>query len=503
VVDLWLADRGAELAGDVVALACDNGSDFDYHDLPHPTHGPQRSVINVLRDFAAEHPRAQPDLNITSFVVTSREARRALDAACMVGKGWWTDAWWPKAVASGLMHIGNRSWDHHHEALPHAFSHGAPRGTFLTIDNKRLADIEIAQAGRYLREHAPNPGDALFSYPYGESNRYLIEDYFPGEDSGVMAAFTSRAGFLEAGSGRWQVPRFVCGRDWNSAAGLEAILEAARDRKRAWARPPEAAALTTSQGARPAKGRLGEFAEFVATRIEPIEGWMHIEAALLSAHLAAVQRELGHAGATLEIGVFHGKYLAALYALSQPGERVVGVDLFVGSRSHDEEVKRVHANVAAACGDDERLKVVVADSMTLTTGRLREETGGGVRFLSIDGGHTRELVLHDLEAAAPLLEPGGIMALDDAFSNTTPGVNEGIMEFFFRHRPELAPFATCYNKLFVTTPDHHSRYLRETVKFLDQVSWLPTHERTRARRRENADAGFVPELFGYEIVAFL
>jgi predicted O-methyltransferase YrrM len=225
---------------------------------------------------------------------------------------------------------------------------------------------------------------------------------------------------------------------------------------------------------------------------------------LLTEHLSRVQRAVGIGGATLEIGVFQGKYLAALYALSQAGEAVVGVDLFVGSQDTRADARRVHANIVAACGSDERLKIVVADSMTLTSGRLREETGGAdLRFLSIDGGHTRELVLHDLEASAGLLAPGGIIALDDAFSSTTPGVTEGIMQFFLERRPQLAPFATCYNKLFVTTPDFHPRYLREALVFLERTRWLPTHERTLQRRRENDASGFTPFLFGYEVVAFL
>lgn len=505
VVDAWLSGRTGELEGRIAAITCDNGADFDYLDLPHPTAGVQRSVFNILRDFAVEHPGRQPALNVTSFAIVSPDARVELDRLCMLGKGWWTDAWWPAAVKDGSMHIGNGSWDHRHEALPDSYSMGARRGTFLPVTTHRLADHEIRQSADYLRAHAPNPGAALFAYPYGETNAFLTREYFPefGDELGIKAAFTDRAGFLEAGVGRWEIPRLVFGRDWTSAEELQGILDGAADRTRAWKpvrkEPPPAALVAPSR-----QGKAGEFHQFFYEKVEPIPGWLFLEAALLTAHLAGVQRELDVHGPTLEIGVYRGKYLAALYRLSRPGERVVGVDLFVGSSNLAADVETVRANIAAACGEAGRLKMLVADSLELTSERLARDGGEKTfRFISIDGGHTREIVFRDLETAFPMLQRGGIIALDDVFNHTTPGVVEGVAEFFMRHKPALAPFALCANKMFVTTPDFHARYLRETLAFIEGANWLPTHESTLHRRRENTAGGFTPTMYGYEIIPFL
>ena len=71
VVSRWLASP-ASLDGErLVALTCDDGADFDYFDLPHPTAGVQRSVMNLLRDFERTNPGAQPGLHVTSFVIVS------------------------------------------------------------------------------------------------------------------------------------------------------------------------------------------------------------------------------------------------------------------------------------------------------------------------------------------------------------------------------------------------------------------------------------------------
>lgn len=244
--------------------------------------------------------------------------------------------------------------------------------------------------------------------------------------------------------------------------------------------------------------------EFVSSRVDPIPGWLHLEAALITAHVTEVQRSLGIRGAVLELGVFKGKYLSLLYGLSAAPEAVVGVDAFIGASDTEGVAREVRANVARACGEADRLRIVVADTLHLTAARLRDAAAErSFRFISVDAGHTRELVLHDMEVVTPLLEAGGVLALDDVFNHTTPGVTEGVWEYFFRERPALAPFAHCYNKLFVTTPDHHGRYLAAAWEFAERMASPEASARTLARRRENDAVDFRPAMFGYEIAPFL
>jgi hypothetical protein len=118
VVDQVIGAADRDLTG-CVALTCDDGSAFDFHDLDHPTHGPQRSLFNCLQDFIAERgAQAQPDLHLTSFVIASPEARERMDQACLAGLGWMGEDWWREANESGLMAIENHSWDHNHPGYP-------------------------------------------------------------------------------------------------------------------------------------------------------------------------------------------------------------------------------------------------------------------------------------------------------------------------------------------------------------------------------------------------
>ena len=214
--------------GDAVAITCDDGPDFDFHDLVHPTYGPQRSVFNVLKDSAALFPRDRPP-HATSFVIVSPDARTELDVTCMAGQGWWNDHWWAPAASSGRLHVGNHSWDHNHETLSSSFAREAVRGSFRVVDTREFADAQIRRAQERLRAIAPNPGDRLFAYPYGESSPYLVEEYFPRFHSeiGVEAAFGDLPEPVHSGSDRWNLPRFICGRDWRSAEDLVQMLSRA------------------------------------------------------------------------------------------------------------------------------------------------------------------------------------------------------------------------------------------------------------------------------------
>ncbi len=226
VVDALL--HGLAITERSVAISLDAGTDFDFHDLPHPVHGNQRSMLNILRDFIAQHGEgAQPLLHATAFVVASPAAREDMDRGCLIGKGWYRDAWWNAAVQSGLLGVANHSWDHNHPAVRSTANRPAT-GTFRCIDHRDLADYQVRQARDYLESTAPNAATGLFAYPYGDANDYLVAEYFPlGESvTGARAAFGTQPGHVGTGANRWHLPRYVCGRDWRSPDDLRHLLRA-------------------------------------------------------------------------------------------------------------------------------------------------------------------------------------------------------------------------------------------------------------------------------------
>ncbi|MEP7262472.1 MAG: polysaccharide deacetylase family protein, partial [Usitatibacter sp.] len=187
-----------------VGLTFDDGSDFDFHDLPHPSQGPQRGMAGILRDFRARHGAgAQPQLHATSFAIVSPAAREELDRSCMIGCRWWNDGWWPRAEAEGLLAVESHGWDHNHDSLAHTAA-SAPKGAF-DLRTVQDADAEIAQASRVLRRLRGREGEVLFAYPYGVPNHYLAGDYLPNRMAhhGVYAAFSTDPVPVSAASSRW------------------------------------------------------------------------------------------------------------------------------------------------------------------------------------------------------------------------------------------------------------------------------------------------------------
>ncbi|HLX29619.1 MAG TPA: polysaccharide deacetylase family protein [Casimicrobiaceae bacterium] len=222
----WLYEEDLSPGDDarLVAFTFDDGPDFDFHDLPHPTWGVQRSMLNVMRDFHRDAGTgAQPQLHATSFVIVSPEARRELDRTCMIGRDWWRDDWWTDAVASGLMSIASHSWNHNHPSLRECDEAAA---TFRSIDGLVAAEEQIARAAAFLRAKVPNDGDALFAYPYGEASDYLVDDYFPrhGGRLGIRGAFACGGAPVTMQSNPWRLPRYVFGHDWKTPDDLIAML---------------------------------------------------------------------------------------------------------------------------------------------------------------------------------------------------------------------------------------------------------------------------------------
>jgi hypothetical protein len=229
VVDQLLGTADRDLSR-CVALSCDDGSDFDWFDLDHPVHGPQRSLFNTMTDFIAERGAAeQPDLHLTCFVIASREAREHLDRNCLAGKGWMSERWWKPALASGRIAIENHSLDHNHAAIPLPGIDGMQRGSFHPVDSYVRADAEIAQAARLIDAAIAPARTTLFCYPYSHVNDYLRTDYFPRHESahGMRAAFGDGAVPVDESSDRWNLPRYICGWHWKSPGELRTILELA------------------------------------------------------------------------------------------------------------------------------------------------------------------------------------------------------------------------------------------------------------------------------------
>jgi hypothetical protein len=223
IVDTLLVGNGARGPDVAVAITLDDGLDFDFDELLHPLHGPQTSVHCVLRSFADKHGAS---VHATSFVIASPDARRQIAHKQMLDHQWIGEHWWAPAVATQLFHVGNHSWDHVSPSVEPVGQRSGKSGSFKLIETFDDADLQVRQAREYIAARVPNPGAALFAFPYGDAAGYVIDEYLPahGERGGTLAAVTGIPDVLHAGSNRWYLPRYTFGADWQSPEELGRIL---------------------------------------------------------------------------------------------------------------------------------------------------------------------------------------------------------------------------------------------------------------------------------------
>ena len=223
---------GTEDGPMLVALTFDDGPVWDYADFHHPAFGPQRSFANAMRDFlAARTGRKQHEVCATSFVIASPEARHAMESTfdaeyTFLMPGAMNDDWWREAADSGLIAIGNHSWDHLHPALASVAHSRQVRGDFAQVATAADADAQIRAAANYIDARTGGRAAPFFAYPYGHCNDFLAADYLPhaGPAMGLRAAFTTAAEVIDGSQDVWRLPRFTCGHHWRSPVALAELL---------------------------------------------------------------------------------------------------------------------------------------------------------------------------------------------------------------------------------------------------------------------------------------
>lgn len=193
--------------------------------------------------------------------------------------------------------------------------------------------------------------------------------------------------------------------------------------------------------------------------------------------LDAAQRARDVTGAVAEIGVHHGRLFIGLHLLQRGSGTSVAIDLFedqdlnVDKSGHGDSAKFV-SNVELWSTMD---GVVLhrGDSTKLTPEVLLEKSGGPIRFFSVDGGHTEEIVYSDMQLAEQTLAEGGIVIADDVFNEQWPGVAVGTLKYL-ADGAKLEPFAIGFNKVLFTQPEFCDHYRAELRRAFTDGSRIQT-----------------------------
>jgi hypothetical protein len=163
-------------------------------------------------------------------------------------------------------------------------------------------------------------------------------------------------------------------------------------------------------------------------------------------------------GDVAEIGPYLGKSAVVIGEYVRPGETFTVIDLFGQSAPDDSNAAEsvaqypgltraaFESNYRAALGT---LPVVVqAPSSELP----KHAEHGTHRFVHVDGSHLYEHVAEDIATARLLLQPDGIVVLDDITSSHTPGVWAAAWEAVVTGG--LLPVVVTEHKLYATFGDY-------------------------------------------------
>lgn len=244
--------------------------------------------------------------------------------------------------------------------------------------------------------------------------------------------------------------------------------------------------------------------------LDGIEGWLSDAARIFTQLIIAYQRENEWVSGALELGVFKGKYLSLL-AQQIPDAPVVGVDAFLEghgvllSEEHRKNAERlILHNVRSVAGAGENVSLVAGYTSEIEADDLRRLCPSGYSFISVDAGHAAEEVEHDCHLADSLLTDHGVVALDDVYNAVCPGVAEGFIRYMTKGKRDLAPFATCGNKVFVCRPVAHSRFHELSHDLaLNIENIAPDLSQTREILVASEQGGWSPKLCGFDVIPFV
>mgnify|MGYP003343898955 CR=1 FL=1 len=214
-----------------------------------------------------------------------------------------------------------------------------------------------------------------------------------------------------------------------------------------------------------------KFDDFLKEGFKSVPGWVLAD---LPEYLRLLKDvEWNQSGGVTEIGVYMGRFFLLLRAMLDKPELSFGVDIFEdqslnvdfsGTDKARQDIFKNYIDKYDAFGG-KNVQIIKADSTSSKSQRELEESipAGSMRYVSIDGGHTKIHTLNDLKLAERYVADGGVVILDDILHPHWLGVMDGLVEYLSTF-PTLVPFAIGHNKLFLCKYPYHQRYLDVSSK---------------------------------------
>lgn len=190
--------------------------------------------------------------------------------------------------------------------------------------------------------------------------------------------------------------------------------------------------------------------------IKAIGGWMEPTAMDFFDILNDIQRKHSLTGSIMEIGTYYGKSAAVLGQFLNPHEQFYCCDTFSGYK----KVENNFRNSFEAFFEKMTGRKAIVHQMVSTDLTPELLDNSQFRIWHIDGYHSYEDTLSDLELGAKMLMPKGMIIADDFLNPDWLGVCQAVNKFLELH-PEYCLVAQGYNKTIIVQKSDYGMYYNE------------------------------------------
>ncbi|PZR96818.1 MAG: hypothetical protein DI537_00465 [Stutzerimonas stutzeri] len=215
---------------------------------------------------------------------------------------------------------------------------------------------------------------------------------------------------------------------------------------------------------------------YLAEGYSSVVGMSSRFAAAICARLLRLQTEEGVSGPITEIGAFEGRFFIALAHALEPGEIALGIDIFEWPNP---EVKDLfEANCLKHGIAPERRVTIKADAGAMSPAELiKHARGDKLRFIHIDGEHSRAALSKDLKLATACLAEGGLIVLDDMLHPGYPTLMVAVQEYLAAN-PGIVPLCIIdretivgATKFVLCQRDWFERYQAAMLTIFNEQVW--------------------------------
>lgn len=188
-----------------------------------------------------------------------------------------------------------------------------------------------------------------------------------------------------------------------------------------------------------------------------VKGWLNEGSDRMISEISLAQIEAGQRGSVGEIGVHQGKLLLLLLLTKHDDEGAFAIDPFVNSeynlsKNSPRGIEILQDHISKFAPKATRLQVVKKYSTEVLPSEVIDKSGRA-RLLSIDGDHEEATVSRDMAWAEEVLEPYGIIIVDDFFNMHYPGVSAAVSAYLMSPVSRFKAFAISPGKLYLAQPE--------------------------------------------------